>query len=636
MPSVLQPDSSPNSARHDADPTLTGGLYLAYVVDVLRRRRWLILTITVCGALLAAVAGLLVPPKYTAGAQIIVDTTANAERQSSEQLDELAIDTQVKVFSSRDHLQQVVESLAADPEFVAIKQPPERAPQAAPRDKTNAVREPEASGLRELYRRFRIWTAAFTSHDDRKAVIGIDDLTRHLAVSQEGRSRVITITYTARNPEEAAIVVNRAVQLYIDGQNTQQQKYTSSELARLRQRIADARNDVIRSTAAVQAALQDASKGAQGGAGRDAGDRLQSLERDAAASAAAYANLERRQKDLLSQRDDVTAGARILSLATPPDRPSSHNPILFILPAMIVFLIGGSFIAVIADQNERTLRNERDVNEILGMPCVGLVPQLPRLRNMRAHQYMLTSPHSAYAESIRSVVSELWLTTPRNAPSTVLISSSVPGEGKTTAAVSISVCAAMLGRRALLIDLDFKRPAVARELATKTDKGFFDILLRSRPPAEVITHIQELGIDYLPMSTCPVDALPILASERVPRLLRQLSENYDCVVIDGPPILVLTETRFLVPMVDKVVFVVKWDSTRREVAQNAMNLLRPDEATDGKSNDPIVLLTQVDLKEHARYRYGDASEALVKYESYYSRPVRFSSRSDADAHDGRN
>jgi Mrp family chromosome partitioning ATPase len=290
---------------------------------------------------------------------------------------------------------------------------------------------------------------------------------------------------------------------------------------------------------------------------------------------------------------------------------------------LIILLIGGSFVAVIMEQSDTGLRSERDIRDTLGIACAGLIPRLPDKENMKPHQHMLTEPFSAYTESIRSVVGQLWLTTPQRAPRAVLISSSVPGEGKTTAAVSIAVCAASLGRRVLLIDLDFKRPSVARELGSDTDKEIFDILLRNRPAAEVVTHIPDLGIDYLAMSISPLDALPSFVNQRLPLLLRQLSESYDSVVIDGPPLLGFVEARLLALLADKVVFVVKWGSTRREVAQNAINLLRKPDRLADDVDIPIAVLTQADLKVHASYRYGDAGEALATYENYYSRPNRF-------------
>ena len=603
----------------------TPGLYLVELLDTLRRRRKLILTIALCGTLLAGATALLVAPKYTAAAQIIVEPTQGTNGPPTPPgSEESAIDTQVKLLTSHDHLQKVVQSLLADPEFIAITRRSGRAASAAPPPPKLPITETETSWAGELNRRLHIWIGTLF-RDRHGAPIDIEDLERHLRVSQEDRSRIIVVRYTSRSPEESAIVVNKAVQLYIDGQNDQKSKYTSRELALLRDRISEARNAAVQSGLAVQKEAGDQTKASQDQSSQgtqEANTRIRALEREAAASALIYSNLQRREKEILNQRGDIGSIARIVSLATPPSQPSSHNPILFILPILIILLVGGSFIAVIMEQSDRGLRSERDVKEALGIPCVGFIPRLSDIRNVKPHQHMLTEPFSAYTEAIRSVVGELWLTTPQRAPRTVLISSSVPGEGKTTAAVSIAVCAAQLGRRVLMIDLDFKRPSVARELGNSTAGEIFDILLRYQSAVDITTHIPDLGIDYLAMPTSPLDALPVLADQRLPLLLHELSKNYDSIIIDGPPLLGIIESRLLAPMADKVVFVVKWGSTRREVAQNAIGLLRNSNRRADGIDIPIALLTQVDLKMHASYRYGDAGEALVTYENYYSRSAQ--------------
>jgi polysaccharide biosynthesis transport protein len=601
------------------------GPYLAQLFGTLRRRRWRIFAIAVCGTGLATLVGLLASPKYTAAAQIIVETALKGSGPPpSAPSDAMAIDTQVKMLTSHDHLQRVVEGLLVDPDFIAVTR---RSGAEAVTEPTDRPVDPsatatETTGITELKRRLHVWIGTLF-RNRHGAPLDIEDLERRLKVAQDGRSRIITIRYTSVNPEEASIVANKAVQMYIDGQNALESKYTSRELTQIRERIAEARGEIAKSTTAVQKAAQEWTQVAQtrdGDEARGAYARLRGLERDAAANGLVYSKLQKRETELLSQREGSDQDIRILSLATPPDQPSSHNPIIFILPALIISLIGGSFIAVVAEQTDRGLRSAHDINDALQIPYIGLVPRLPDMRNLRPHQYMLTEPFSPYTRAIRSVVSELWLASPRFKPITILVTSSVPGEGKTTSAISIAICAATLGRRVLLIDLDFKQPSIARELGGNAERGIFDILQRKQSPAEVITRVPDLGIDYIAMPSFPIDALPVLASEKMPLLLRQLSEKYDSIIIDGPPLLVTTEARLLAPMVDKVLLVVKWGSTRREVAQNAMRLLRnPNDVAEKSAPTPAVILTQVNLKEHASYRYGDFGEALVKYEHYYSR-----------------
>lgn len=365
-------------------------------------------------------------------------------------------------------------------------------------------------------------------------------------------------------------------------------------------------------------AMEDASSKA-----RESEVRLHDLEREAAARRQIYNDLLQRQREIREQQEIIAPDARILSLASPPDRPSSPNPFLFILPALIVSSIGGSLLAVVMDRLDRGLRSERDVSETLGIRCIGFVPQLSRIRRMHPHEVLLAKPFAAYTEAIRSIVASSHLIAPQCPPQAILVSSSVPGEGKTTLAVSFAVCAALLGRRVLLVDLDFRCPAIGRELDATAEKGILDLLVHGGPSADVIQHIPRLQLEYLPVCGLPADPLALFASEQLPRLLDRLRESYDCVVIDSPPLLAVPEARLLASMVDKVLFVVKWGSTRREVAQNALNLLRTPALSDkARSEFASAVVTQVDLKKHARYRYGDLAESFVKYRKYYVEKIR--------------
>ena len=608
------------------------------LVGILHRRIWLIFAIMALGTVLCAFVALLVPPKYTAIAQLVVEPQRAGpagERASMASPTEESIDTHVTLVGSRDHLQRVVEVLAQDPELrTAVPQAGKHWATAAGsvsdgpghlvlsgQPAAPIAAEAKAWSLSQLEQRLKIWSSALLG-SGHATTPHLEELERGIRVNQERRSRVISVAFTSASPEKAAMLANRIIQHYHESHIEQKREHASGEIARLGERLAELKNDMDRAERAVMEIVQQPLGNDGSTRGREADGQLRELEREAAATAAVHGSLLRRQKEMRDHQESIASDVRVLSLASAPNRPSSHNPILFVLPALVIFAVGGSLLAVMLEQLDRGMRSERDVNDALGILCIGLVPQLSRLRRFRPHRFLLKRPFSAYAEAVRSIVATLQLSAAPVVSKVVLVSSSVPREGKTTLAVSVAAYAASVGRRVLLVDLDFRHPSILPNLGCPTDKGVVDLLLEACPPKDVIQHVTDLGLDYIPMQRSRVDPIALLDRERLPHLLRQLRESYDCIVLDGPPLLGVTETRLLASMADKVLFVVKWGSTRRELAQSALNLLRDPGRSDKSCVDlPFAVVTQVDLKKHARYRYGDVGESLVKYSKHYARSI---------------
>jgi polysaccharide biosynthesis transport protein len=362
------------------------------------------------------------------------------------------------------------------------------------------------------------------------------------------------------------------------------------------ERIAAAQVQAIRERLA---GLQAASRQA-----RQAEPGLRELERKAAATGQFYEYLIKRWEQL--RTEETLPDLRVLSVASPPDRPSSLNPLLFVLPCLIAFTIGGGLLAVARERINPGLCNTQDVSDSLGVPCIGFVPLIRHLGNARPHEYLLENPFAAYTEAIRSLVAALQLAAPGAAPKVILVSSSVRQEGKTTLAVSFAVYAALIGRRVLLVDLDFRHPSVSRELRSQAETGVLDALSPDGWSAiGAVQHVSRLKLDYLPVCGRPDDPLLPFVGGQVKRLVQQLRDSYDCVVIDSPPLLAVAEARLLVAMADKVLLAVKWGSTRRDVARDVSSLLR-DSGVLGENSFELVcaVLAQVDLRKQVQYQYG--------------------------------
>ncbi len=660
---------------------------LHQVVRMLSRRRKLILATGVLGAVLAGTVGAILPERYTAKAQIVIDplqvSSIIGPNGRPELVDELAIETQVTMLTARRHLRRVHDSLVAN---------------SAPKE---SVPHPRAEADR-TDETFPAGEAAPVAAADPAPTL--EELELNLKVYQERNSRVIAVTYTSTEPDKAAAIANEVARLYVESQADRKKEEKSGgwlelELSELNHQLSMARSDLAARQARLaavrdvqrrkggaeelgealgaevlgelrrdQVALlqaqkepattsSDAHPDAQAAAIPDlrekvarevervasrldneakiASGRVRSLEQrlatiqaapglaraaelrsgaaqpaDAAGGTQPYEGLLRRQQQEMGTPADAALGMRILSVADAPIFPSSPNPVLFIFPALVAFLIAGGFLATILEGLKRGLRTERDVKDALGVPCVGLVPRLSRSQRYRVHRSLLQNPFAAYTESIRSlVVAALQSAAPNTSPKVFLVTSSVQGEGKTKLAVSFAVYAARLQRRVLLVDLDFRNPAILHELEAKAEKGTLDVL-NGHPLEGAIQRMADLNVDYLPLPEHPRDPLELLGGGKLANLIGKLRESYDCVVIDSAPLLGTTEMRLLLPLVDKVLFAVKWDGTRRELAENALNVISNAAPEKDLASFAYAVVTQVDLKKQALSREGDVAEVL--------------------------
>jgi len=596
---------------------------------------------------LVGIIALIFPPRYIGSAQVIVDpprgsSSGGGDPSAVGVLDDAAVQTHVAALLSQAHLQRVFDSIVAEkgpePKETRSVLGAQEFSIDTFTDRINAFKDTRSRMIGITYtstdpafavavanRSVELYLATLTERNlaDRNDALrslskriplvraevvradaalqsfrikhGFTEASRTDAVDQQlvDLNRQLAVAKSDLAERHARPTSLRVDQTTSPGQLTEESSTLETRVQNLERRIA---------------ILQDASTEV-----REPEARLRELQREATAFAQLYDSLVQRQKMVL-EGGNGQPDVRILSLASIPNRPSSFSPLLFIIPAMVVAAIGAGLLAILLDQLDGTLRTGRDVTDVLGVPCIGAIPLLKRRGKLHPHQ--LIPQDARYTEAIRSVVAAALLENPQKSPKIFLVTSSVPAEGKTTLAIGFAAYAASIQRRVLLIDLDFAHPSIASQLGGAADGEILHVL-QGQSPLELIRSAPSMGFDYLPLSPVSADPVAALASERVPKVLRQLEGSYDCVVIDSGSLLSATEARLLAPMVDKVLFAIKWGSTPREVAQNALGLLQHSAfGRDDLRGSITAVITQVDLKRHARYRYGDFSENLLRVKAH--------------------
>ncbi|MGH6945149.1 MAG: GumC family protein [Geminicoccaceae bacterium] len=342
--------------------------------------------------------------------------------------------------------------------------------------------------------------------------------------------------------------------------------------------------------------------------------QLRELEREAEANRLLYTTFLNRLKELGEQKDLVQSGARVISTSSVPTVPSSPAPPMIIVAGFVGSCMLGTVLALVREGLESGLRHSQQVERLLGVPSLGLVPKLPRLGKERVHEYLLRRTQSAYAEAVRGVQLALYLSRIDHAPQVILVTSSLPGEGKTTLAMSLAASLAGAGHRTVLVDLDLRRPTVRRRMGLPEEApGLVEFMLGESTLDQIIlTEPTEANLDLITVRRLPASPTDLLTSHKMLAFLRELRGSYKFVVLDSAPLLGITDTRIAALHADAVLMAVQWGKTKEEVAVNGLKALQ-----ESRAKIAGAVLTQVNLRRHARLAYGDGVQCYGKYQQYY-------------------
>ena len=361
---------------------------------------------------------------------------------------------------------------------------------------------------------------------------------------------------------------------------------------------------------AFQESLKDAKS--QSALSGPAEVQLRELEREAAANRTLYENFLVRVKETELQQQLIEPDARVVSPAQVPQVPSSRSPMFFAIIGFTGSLFIGSTLAMVLEQMDSSLRTRRQVEEQLGVKALGLVPAVDDTDpNLSA--YLGSKPGSAYAEGVRTVYTQLRWADAAAPPQVLLVTSALPGEGKTSLAISLAMCAAQLRQKTVLIDLDLRQPAVGRRLGLEVEVGVLELIADdARRFDDVVRPYSDSGVDVLAVAQGHRSPVPFLACDRLQLLLEEARGHYDCIIVDTPPVLGVADVKVLTRHVDGVLFVIRWQRTKRDAAQSALK-----ELSDVSANVIGAAFNNVDMRRHAYYAYGDAGQYFSKYSRYY-------------------
>jgi succinoglycan biosynthesis transport protein ExoP len=265
----------------------------------------------------------------------------------------------------------------------------------------------------------------------------------------------------------------------------------------------------------------------------------------------------------------------VLEPAVVADVPSEPQKGRIMAMAVILGLLLGGGAAVGREWRDQTLRSTDEISAILGVPVLGAVPAMSRRQRMSERgRKVLLQPDSREAEAFRTIRTAV-LFGASDSVKTILITSPIAGEGKSTLVSNLAIAMACAGQKTLVLDADFRKP---------TQHLIFRLNPRERCLRDVFAGtlalgaaVQPTGIETLQVLTCGyqiANPAEVLHSQQFAHLLTCLTEVYDRIVIDAPPVTVVTDAQILGALCDATVLVLKADRSVRKVAQHAIDALQ--------------------------------------------------------------
>jgi exopolysaccharide transport family protein len=343
--------------------------------------------------------------------------------------------------------------------------------------------------------------------------------------------------------------------------------------------------------------------------------QLRELQRVATANKALYESFLSRFKLSEEQTKLDSSEARVVSPALVPTDPSFPSKKLF-LGLSVFFGLGLGVGSAMAMEALRSgFRTLAEVEEATQLPALASVPLLKKSelmvdgKSVTPGRFLLVRPLSRFSEALRSVRVGVQMSDVDTPARIVGVTSSVPGEGKSTVSTALALSAAQAVGRVLLIDGDLRRPALTASFGLKERKGLVDHLAGDVPLSEIIFKDPESSLYVIGAGAHTQVPSDLLGSEKMRAFLAQVRELFDYVVVDAAPVAPVVDAIVLSQEVDTVVFVAAWNTTPREMVRRCLQRIEGDRRVAG------IVLNKVDHDKAASYggEYGYRSD----YSSYY-------------------
>ena len=336
-----------------------------------------------------------------------------------------------------------------------------------------------------------------------------------------------------------------------------------------------------------------------------------SLLRDLEVQQSFFQALNQRMTTEKAQVNLKNPNARIVDEAFPPraDQPSSPNVVLNLAAGFFGGIaLGVGLIFAVAFLDDR-VKSAFDIEGTIGLPMLGVIPRIKKLDTNTKAQAVASNVDRHVTETFRSIHSALKLSDQSKNAKIILTTSTVPGEGKSFVSSNLSLTFANHGEKTLLLDCDLRLPNVARSLQIENELGLLDYVEKEVSLEEVIVKEVYPNLDVLSTGGKSKNPTQVLNSAQFEAMFAVLRDRYDRIVVDSPPLAAVSDALNLLPLVDGIIYVIKFNTVKRKTA--VLNVRRLWE-----SNTPVygAILNNI-TSTLSSYYYSNYTDKA--YQDYY-------------------
>jgi capsular exopolysaccharide synthesis family protein len=525
------------------EPAETQQVSLADLVPAIQRSFWIIAGGVFVTVLLAMLYIAVTPSSYGATAQLLIGSGKQPyllqDNVVDLTIDNAQVESQVEVLRSERVANDVVSALdlERDPDF-------------------------RSSSASTDYERHRIALARFRDG---------------LSTRRVGQSYVIEVSYRSTDPDKAARITNAITAAYIRDQISAKTDVAQQASQWMQERVIELSAKLNTAAAAVQKFRAEHGISDNNNTNQPRLiDKLTGLEAQAQAYRKLYESFLQRLTENQQQESYPVSNARVITEASTPLAKTYPKSKLILLLSILLGLIGGAAVTAIRSVLDGSVRDAKQIRQVLGLECLASLPTYHQDDAAAAHVEALGAPFSPFSDAVRGIKVSLQNAS-RGKPVLCLgVMSLLPGEGKSTLTTNLAALFAASGSKTLLIDADCCAPSLSRRLAPSTQRGLIEALRDG--PEKSITLDPKTNAFILPLSHPErlINSADLLASPAMKELLAQVAAAFAIIIFDLPPLSRAVDARVVGPQLDQCILVVERGRTPLEPLKEAVDLLRTE------------------------------------------------------------